>query len=387
MNGPKPDKNALQSLLKTAQAEKDYDFSLALLDEILATAPDTIEARITQTHLRALKGKIGLSDYQQIIEAVMARLQATPVPSITAGRKILRGIQYSCSGPLHRQLIQALLESTRLAVRGTAKDALDFLVLEADIHLAKGDYTKFVDTVGQLSRSQRKPKKLAALEKIASKCSSPAFPDFEAEKIFGIGLSRTATSSLNSALKKLGYESIHWLNPSTQTVISDTDFLLFDGFTDIPVSYQFEKLYRTFPNSKFIYTTRPRESWISSISSHYHNARGINSPVELGQLDIAQRFDGAAEPAEKNLYTQHETWAAAFDHFEGRVNCFFTEKRDHRFLELKIIEGDGWEKLCTFLGKEVPDTPFPNLNKRPGQPPGNKGAIASLAERIRSCFP
>lgn len=33
-----------------------------------------------------------------------------------------------------------------------------------------------------------------------------------------------------------------------------------------------------------------------------------------------------------------------------------------RRLEYKF--GDGWEPLCEFLGKEVPDVPFPRLNDR-----------------------
>lgn len=33
-----------------------------------------------------------------------------------------------------------------------------------------------------------------------------------------------------------------------------------------------------------------------------------------------------------------------------------------RRLEYNI--GDGWEPLCAFLGKEVPNVPFPRLNER-----------------------
>ena len=34
-----------------------------------------------------------------------------------------------------------------------------------------------------------------------------------------------------------------------------------------------------------------------------------------------------------------------------------------RLLEMDIAAGDGWEKLCAFLGRDVPDQPFPHLNK------------------------
>ena len=29
---------------------------------------------------------------------------------------------------------------------------------------------------------------------------------------------------------------------------------------------------------------------------------------------------------------------------------------------MNICDGDGWEVLCPFLGKDIPNVPFPKLN-------------------------
>ena len=33
------------------------------------------------------------------------------------------------------------------------------------------------------------------------------------------------------------------------------------------------------------------------------------------------------------------------------------------YLEMNITQGDGWDKLCPYLDKDIPDTIFPHSNK------------------------
>jgi hypothetical protein len=51
------------------------------------------------------------------------------------------------------------------------------------------------------------------------------------------------------------------------------------------------------------------------------------------------------------------------------VNEYFSGREDD-ILYLDICGGEGWESLCKFLGKEVPDIPFPSKN--------NKGSFKNL---------
>lgn len=354
---------ALEALVKTAQAKKDFDLKLKRINQLLAISPDDIDAEITKAHLLGRRGS--LVDYRAAIAKIIVSLNERQLPSVQTGKKIMRGIQYACRGSQRLQHLRKLLESAKRASEISGKQAFAFSLFQAEIYFALGEFSQMTAIVEQFSDLKPGPPVLGNLRKVIEKYKNPDFPDYNAPKVFGIGLSRSATTSLNNALEILGFQSIHWLNPHTQSLIGEEDFLLFDGFTDIPVSYQFEKLYHTFPNAKFILTSRAMESWVRSVTLHYQNIRNISTPGELSLPDIAQRFNGEAGAVEYNLYAQHLSWEAAFQHFHERINLFFADKPKDRFLELRIIDGEGWEKLCTFLDRPVPDVPFPNTNQGP----------------------
>ncbi len=54
-----------------------------------------------------------------------------------------------------------------------------------------------------------------------------------------------------------------------------------------------------------------------------------------------------------NRYSQHSQ--EVVEHFAGR---------DNSLLIMNLGNGDGFEKLCPFLGVEIPAEPFPHMNSR-----------------------
>lgn len=76
-------------------------------------------------------------------------------------------------------------------------------------------------------------------------------------KIFGIGLSRTGTTSCFELVKQLGIKSIH-------LPLSMKDIVEHDFANDTSVSARFEELDQRYPNSKFIYTIRNLNQWVAS---------------------------------------------------------------------------------------------------------------------------
>ena len=58
-----------------------------------------------------------------------------------------------------------------------------------------------------------------------------------------------------------------------------------------------------------------------------------------------------------------EKFSAAYHRHHADVRRYFADRPDD-LLEMNIIEGDGWEKLCPFLGLPTPAVPFPHLNRR-----------------------
>ena len=165
-------------------------------------------------------------------------------------------------------------------------------------------------------------------------------------KIFGIGLAKTGTTSLNDAFAILGIASIGC--PTSVASIRR-----FDAATDGIVADQFEELDRTFPNSRFIYTVRDRDSWLRS----YTRYRGRKLPASQAHLDKVERLYGTAG-------TESRVLLDSYERHDRHVREYFRDRPDD-LLVMNICGGEAdWESLCAFLGKPVPDVPFPASNER-----------------------
>jgi hypothetical protein len=86
--------------------------------------------------------------------------------------------------------------------------------------------------------------------------------------VFGIGLSRTGTGSLSSALNILGWKTIHFPSDSlTFQNLCYGNFNLpilqsYNAITDTPAAAYFAQFDITFPGSKFILTVRDVDTWL-----------------------------------------------------------------------------------------------------------------------------
>lgn len=172
-------------------------------------------------------------------------------------------------------------------------------------------------------------------------------------KIFGIGLGRTGTTSLARALKILGYSCVHY--PRDDVAIE-----AHDAAVDETVACQFRRLDQKYPDSKFIYTTRIISSWVGSYERCFS---AISEGTETHPL-IASTYE--------KLYGQTTfdriIWECGYSRHALDVSHFFIGKNKSRLLTFNIMNGDGWEKLCPFLNKPVPEEDFPWLNRSQSSP-------------------
>ncbi|MGF1492450.1 MAG: sulfotransferase family protein [Microcoleaceae cyanobacterium] len=179
--------------------------------------------------------------------------------------------------------------------------------------------------------------------------------------IFGIGLSKTGTSSLSAGLEYLGYPCSHWGYPQSalryeagKLQVNLSKLLVeFHAYTDTPVARIFKLLDSAFPNSKFVLTVREENAWFESYSRW------------IGPEGKSHLTPGFSEYLHRDLYgsssPDRELNIAAFKSFNQSVIEHFRD-RPSDLLVMNIVEGEGWEKLCSFLGKPVPDLPFPREN-------------------------
>lgn len=170
-------------------------------------------------------------------------------------------------------------------------------------------------------------------------------------KIFGIGLSRTGTTSLHYALMSLGYSSVHM--PINMAEIDSHD-----AASDTGVSYMFEELDRLYPGSKFILTVRNLENWLESCDFHFNHRITPEklSPTHTEFLTkVRMKLYGT-------VYYQPVLFKEAYQRHMQRVENYFAH-RTQDLLILNICAGDGWDKVCTFLGDATPNKSFPYVNR------------------------
>lgn len=185
-----------------------------------------------------------------------------------------------------------------------------------------------------------------------------------AVKIFGIGLSRTGTTSLTAALRLLGIRTSHYpYDLQTQVELFEGDGRLallrdYQAVTDISIVPFYRKLDRAYPRSRFILTTRDVETWLASIRWHISGLRDHWD-------DLPRRFREfttvISEAVYGSLDFDEARFRDAFQHHHAQVLEYFADRPDD-LLVVDIAAGGGWAELCDFLGTDCPDQPFPHAN-------------------------
>lgn len=169
-------------------------------------------------------------------------------------------------------------------------------------------------------------------------------------KVVGIGLQKTGTSSLSWALDLLGVRCLHApLEYRKAAREADGEFpeaLLstYDAFCDDPFFFIYKELDRKYPGSKFIWTVRELGPWLESIRKHVERNR--NNPNYEGPW---LEYD---EKRETERYQRHAE----------EVREYFKNREDD-IAVVDITAGDGWDKICPLLGINVPRIEFPHKNK------------------------
>lgn len=165
-------------------------------------------------------------------------------------------------------------------------------------------------------------------------------------KVFGLGLSRTGTTSLTVALLELGYDARHY--PKPINLLGEAK--KHDALTDIPVILAYREFDQLYPDAKFILTVRDLEFWLDSCRRHWGSKKHRkDNAVAL----LVRRAVFGTEFFDRKLFIQ-----AYQIHYNQVVNYF--KDRPDKLLIMDICAGDGYEVLCPFLDLKVPDKAFPH---------------------------
>jgi len=185
-------------------------------------------------------------------------------------------------------------------------------------------------------------------------------------KVFGIGYSKTGTTSLTYALRQLGYSALHFafhaLNHGNEEKLElRYDKLWRSAYTDTPIPVFFRELDERFPGSKFILTMREMSAWLRSCELNHiwpgeyvHDKAIRNQRYVRSLLNLHYQLYGSVTFNRRSFQRSHER------HIEA-VREYFKD-RPEDLLILDVCGGSGWKPLCQFLDKPVPRGAFPRVN-------------------------
>lgn len=178
-------------------------------------------------------------------------------------------------------------------------------------------------------------------------------------KVFCLGFHKTGTTSFFFAMKALGYDPVGSVGLGIPEQAFTRENLLqeclrhtraHDAFEDMPWPLFWRELDAAFPGARFVLLTRPSEGWIDSVCNHF-----TGEPTPMFRLVYGREHERPQDSRAHWVRTYEAHNAAVRTHFAGRPEIF---------LEMDLTRGDGWARLCNFLGEPVPAMPFPRRNTR-----------------------
>lgn len=213
-------------------------------------------------------------------------------------------------------------------------------------------------------------------------------------KVLALGLPRTGTASIREALTILGYKDVYH---GIKSIDNNADWAIFncaadasfpniptytgkpftrdewdelfghcEGATDVASVFA-PQLIEAYPEAKVLLVIRDFDKWFKSMDEGV--LKSLWGPVGSFSINYVEPLIGS----EAGMATRKEMlgFFEAQTVEEARQNARKTYERHHRVIQEMVPPenlliyrmGEGWEPICDFLGKPVPDGEFPWVNE------------------------
>jgi hypothetical protein len=192
--------------------------------------------------------------------------------------------------------------------------------------------------------------------------------------VIGAGFGRTGTLSMKSALEQLGFGRCYHMmevfgNPGHAALWSDAadgkpvDWAaLFEGYgatVDWPSTLFWKELADHYPEAKIVLSVRDPEGWYTSVRNTIYQA--MTAPTENLPAPVAEQMAMARKIVlERSFDGRFDDRAHALEVFQRHTEAVQCAIPPERLLVYPV--GAGWEPLCTFLDRPIPDTEYPRSN-------------------------
>jgi hypothetical protein len=194
-------------------------------------------------------------------------------------------------------------------------------------------------------------------------------------KVFCIGAHKTGTTSMQAALRALGFsvlpESVWYNDITLRREFYDGRYAKlfdiieqYDAFEDSPFNHSdfYQRLYERYPDARFILTVRDPEG---VVASHKRWLATLRRTVFAADKDVEAFVEmfWRQEYGQGKFIDDEEKLKAIYARRNESIVEFFRGK-SHQFLMMDLQkESHPWDKLCGFLYREVPQMDFPHLNR------------------------
>ncbi|KAF4454402.1 hypothetical protein F53441_3028 [Fusarium austroafricanum] len=204
--------------------------------------------------------------------------------------------------------------------------------------------------------------------------------------VIGAGLPRAATSSMQAAFEKIGFgpcmhmaeilphpsrlrtfiAALREQNTETRAKLVKQLIHGHRSICDLPVVYFTPDMMDLYPDAKVVLNQRPDpEVWAQSARDSF----GFFFSPWFYWVGLLWSTDRMWYTLNMEAIKMGKEKYSTNDIFTGHMYSMYNEdvlaeakKRNREVLQFKAE--DGWEPLCKFLGKDIPDEPFPRLNEK-----------------------
>jgi hypothetical protein len=189
-------------------------------------------------------------------------------------------------------------------------------------------------------------------------------------KLIGAGLGRTGTKSMQTALNILGLGPCHhmvevfahpesiplWIEAGAGRGDWDKIFENYQSAVDYPSAHYWKQIAAHYPDAKVLLTERDADQWFDSTQATIFSP--ANEAMLTGDSPFAAFFASFASEIQPHLHDR-AYMTAMFRRHVAEVKATIDPKR---LLVYQV--GEGWDRLCAFLGVPVPNEPYPSENSR-----------------------
>lgn len=185
------------------------------------------------------------------------------------------------------------------------------------------------------------------------------------ERVYGIGLSRTGTTTLHDYLNTVGYNSVHFPN-SIKRLEQVFDGTTWNAAVDTPIALNFRELYYRYPKAGFILTLRNKQKWLDSVEHHMSKGKGRRGHGHQFTRMIRKGLYGSIE-------FNRDIYAKAYNtHIQNVMNFFRAKDSISQLIMINIPDNaaESLDRLNNFL--DIPEhkrpKAFEHLNKKTNVP-------------------